>query len=127
MKQVTAFAIAVFLLAGVIGCEPEEQYHARILGGQLKILDQHWREQGRPAVFVVTNYVYIVGSTNQYYMFTNKVDVKGVSYHCRFGVRDPDRFQKPGVLAISDEGVLLWIGDDGKIDVAPDTKGWSSK
>ncbi len=70
-------------------------------------------------MFEATNVVYRVGSTNQFYMFTSEVDAGGISYRCRFAVRDPDAFSKAGVLATSDQGVVLWLGDDGTVVVAP--------
>ena len=131
MKPFAAFGMAVLLSVAVVGCEPTERTHARILGGQLKYLYQEWSKQGGPTVFEPTNYIYNVSSTYgtkyQFFVFTNTVNVKPDVFHCRFAVRDPTRFYKPGVVAITDEGVLLWIGDDGKIIVAPDTKDWSSK
>jgi len=126
MRPVFPFGIVVLLFVMVSGCEPDEEYHARILGGRLRGLQERWHESGQAADFMPTNYFYNHG-TNQYCFFTNQVIGDGVSYKCRFGIRDPDRFPKPGILAITEDGVLLWIGDNGKIVVAPDTKRWSSK
>ena len=127
MKRWLALCVAALFLGSLIGCEEDEQYHARILGGRLRDLYRHWTQEGRPTVFVTTNYFYNVRTTNQYFMFTNTVTVQSLLYHCRFAIRDPDRFQAPGVLAIADEGVILWLGDGGQIVVAPDTKPWSSQ
>jgi len=126
-------AVVLFLVAAVVGCEPTERTHARTLGGQLRYLYQQWSKEGRPASFQLTNYITSISDTNstpdRFIVFTNTVSTEGSVYHCRFAVRSSPggRFWKPGVLAISDEGVLLWIADDGKIVVAPDTKEWSSK
>lgn len=115
----------------VSGCGPTEQTHARAVGGLLKRVYGQWEKQGRPPQFDPTNYVYTLsttyGKTNQCFVFTNTVKAEGVVYHCRFGIRDETRFFASGVVAIADGGVLLWVGDDGKVVVAPDTKDWSSK
>lgn len=125
MKRVSTLAIAVVLFVSMTGCEPDEHYHGRMLGGHLKYIYEQWKGQGCPAVFEPTNYFYVVGTTNQYFIFTNKVDVQGVPYHSRFAIRDPNRFRKPGVLVISDEMKILWIGDDGKNAIVDTNKWWS--
>lgn len=127
MRASAVFGAAVLLFMTMTGCEPDEQYHARILGGRLRGLYLDWSKKGRPEDFVTTNYFYNVGSSNQYFWFTNTVTVQNNQLHCRFAIRDPRRFQGPGLLAITDEGVLLWVGDDGKVVLAPDTKNWSSR
>lgn len=116
------FALTLFVLCFLIGigCEPDEEYHARILGGRLRALQKRSREAAHDVAFQPTNYYYNVGTTNQYFVFTNQISVGGVQYKCQFGIRDPRRFQKPGILAITEDGVLLWISDEGKIVVGPD-------
>jgi hypothetical protein len=113
------------------GCGPTEQTHARAVGGLLKSVYGEWLKQGRPTQFEPTNCVYTLstsyGKTNQCFVFTNTVVAEGSLYHCRFAIRDETRFIAHGVIAVADGGVLLWVGDDGKIIVAPDTKNWSSK
>jgi hypothetical protein len=117
----------VILCTAMVGCEPEEQYHARMLGGQLRSLNNRWNENGRPTDFVVTNYIYVGWTTNQFCIFTNKVRVKNELFQCRFGIRDPAGIVKSGVLAITEKNTLLWLGDDGKIVVNPDQRRWSSE
>ena len=120
--------IGIAILCVVIsGCEPDEQYHARMLGGELRSLNKRWNEAGRPADFVVTNYIFVGWTTNQFSFFTNNVRVKHESFQCRFGIRDPAGIAKPGILAITDNNTLLWLGDDGKIVVNPDKRRWSSE
>lgn len=124
-------AAVVFFVVALIGCEPPEKTHASILAGQLRYLYQEWLKQGGPETFQPTNYIYSMSSTYgakyQFVVFTNTVISNGIQYHCHFAKRDPTRFKKPGVIAIADEGVILWVGDDGKIVVAPETKNWSSR
>ena len=118
-----------FVTVALSGCGPNEQTHARVVGGFLKSVYGEWVKQGRPAQFEPTNYLYnaSTGNTNQCLVFTNTVKAEGVVYHCRFAIRDETRFIAPGVLAIADGGVLLWVGDGGNNIAAPDTKYWSSK
>lgn len=119
--------VALLFFSMVFGCESDEQYHTRILSGRLKWVYKEWQKDGHPSNFEPTNYLYNVGTTNQYYIFTKPLFANGVLYHCRFAIRDPNRFRRSGILAITDEGAILWVGDDGKINVAQDTKDWSSK
>ena len=131
MKLLGILGVATLLCVVVIGCEPSEKAHARTLGGTLRYVYGEWVKQGRPEAFEPTNYTTHISSTSgtkyQVFVFTNTVTVKPDVFHCHFAVRDPSRFYKPGLVAITDEGVLLWVGDDGKIVVAPDKKEWSSK
>jgi hypothetical protein len=125
-------ALSTVLLALLLaGCEPTEQENAKTLGNDLRLLYNTWTNQGRPAKFDVAKYVYMTSHsgdpTNAYYACTNNITVQGSLYRCLFAVRNDNRFYKPGIVAIADGGTLLWVGDDGKIVVAPDTKPWSSK
>ena len=130
MKRACVFSAIILLILAAASCEPTEKTHARILGGTLRYVYSEWKTQGSPSSFEPTNYVRSVssnyGSKYQVFVFTNTVSVKPNEFHCRFAMRAPDRFYKTGLVAITDEGLLLWIGDDGKIIVAPDVKNWSS-
>lgn len=128
MKNMRCFRGIVFtvLFLLTLGCEPDDQYHARSLGGQLRTLYAKWQSQGRPGEFEITNHFYIGHTTNQAFFFTNAVSVEGVRYTCRFAIRSPDRFRSPGLLVLTDQGVLLWLGDDGKVVAVPDIRGLQS-
>jgi hypothetical protein len=127
VRRFSAIVLAVSCF-GAAGCGPgDEQYHAQILGGRLRSLYDRWDQAGRPTDFEPTNYYYVGHTTNQYHTFTNEVHVGGKSYRCRFAIADPSRFQTPGVLAIAEGRVLLWIGEDGKIVVAPDSTKFSTR
>ncbi len=116
----------LFLL--VAGCtESGEQYHAREVGGSLRYLYAKWEELGRPEGFVITNYFYIGHTTNQAFFFTNRVRLDGLEYDCRFAIRSPERFHRPGTIALTDEGILLWLGDDGTKFASPDKRWFSSE
>lgn len=131
VKALIVLSTAVLLTVVVIGCSPSEKTHARIVSGDLRYLYREWVKDGRPDNFEPTNYIFDVSSTygtsNQYFVFTNTVSAEGTRFHCRFARRDATRFHKPGIMAISDEGVVLWIAADGMIVVAPETKNWSSE
>jgi hypothetical protein len=128
IKTMKCFPAIVFtvLLSFVLGCEPDEQYHARILGGQLRTLYEKWQSQGRPVGFEITNHYYVMHTTNQAFFLTNTVSVEGARYTCRLAIRDPSRFRPSGLLVLTDQGVLLWLGDDGKVVVSPDINGLRS-
>jgi hypothetical protein len=58
----------------------------------------------------------------QWFMVTNSPVLDGVAYHRRFGTRKD--FWPSGVMAITDQGVVLWIRDgDGRVTASPEVKG----
>jgi hypothetical protein len=124
--------IIITIVLAATGCEPDsEHYHAQMLGGNLRTVYYSWTRNGRPQSVEPTNYLFSISSVSgtkyQVFVFTNQLRVDGVSYHCRFAIREPNLFRSPGVLAITDEEVLFWIADDGKIDKSPDSnRRWSS-
>jgi hypothetical protein len=126
-------SIVLLTLPILIACEPSERGHAQILGGQLKYLYTRWSKEGYPTDFQPTNFITAISDRNSkppvFFVFTNVISIDGTPYHCRFGVRSTTgtRFYRGGVLAITDEGLIAWIGDDGKVVLAPDTKNWSSR
>ena len=121
-------SLLIFLCLGVLGCsESGEQYHAREVGGDLRFLYAEWEQEGRSPSFNITNHLYIGHTTNQVYFFTNRLSAGGVLYHGRFALRSPVRFTEPGIMVLTDQGVLLWLADDGKVFVSPDKKWFSSR
>jgi len=81
---------------------------------------QAWIDRGRPESFKPNK---VIGGTfGNVFFYTNKVQVGGMIYQCRFGVSD--NVWPPGILAITDEGIVLWIRQrDGKVTVSPE-KNW---
>lgn len=78
---------------------------------------------GRSANFDATKPVW--GGGYDYIVFTNRLMVAGHPYHCRFGVRPGIGIMPPGVLAITDEGVVVFIADqDGRVIVSPGKHGF---
>lgn len=122
MRLITAakLVLACLLMAG---CEPDDQYHARSMGSQLRVLYAEWERQGFPKDFNITNNFYIGHTTNQVFFFTNQIVLQGTNYKCQLAVRSPERFRPPGLLVVTDRGVLLWVGDNGQTVVSPEING----
>jgi hypothetical protein len=110
------------------GCK-EKPYVDRICTERyfLGMIYQRWIDAGRPLHYdprlAIEN-----SSVGSYCEFTNTVAFGGKTYRCRFAFR-PDKpvlvtYMPPGTLAITDEGVLLWIRErDGRVFVSPDLTG----
>lgn len=117
-------SIKVVLIGMLLaGCEADDQYHARSLGSQLRALSAKWERDGFPTEFNITNNFYTGHTTNQVFFFTNQITLQGTNYRCQLAVRSPERFRPPGLLAVTDRGVLLWLGDDGRSVVSPEIHG----
>jgi len=85
----------------------------------LRGLLDSWNKQGRPTGFEPSS---IVGASNQYFVFTNIITASNTVFHCRFGTSDLT--YPAGVLAIADEGVVLWIPKNGgDITISPEVNG----
>src|SRR5271155_478895 len=107
MKRLLGIVGLLFLVA--VGCETtngtDDTTQAQIMSGQLKYLYGEWLKAGKPSVFETSKY--ITSNTAQFLEYTNVVAVDTIRYSCRFAVRSPGRFSKSGVVAITDNGVLL--------------------
>jgi hypothetical protein len=117
-KTIMAFCLT-FLM---IGCGETNHYPSAYLGTDacnLKWARDYWISQGRPVGFDPGR---VLGPANVYFVYTNTVTITNRVLHCRFGAR---RSEWPaGVLAITDEGIMIWIrGRDGEITVSPDENG----
>lgn len=103
--------IKIILLAcclGITGCTDSDTSEALSLGADLKVLYGNWVKDGRPQLVDVE--AYISSNRRQFFVYTNVVQVGSNYFHCRFGARSQN-FRRKGMLVISDEQVLLWIGD----------------
>ena len=79
--------------------------------GTLNVLVLKWKKQGEPTNSVLTNL--LTGfRTLKPFVFTNTVSIAGTNYHCLFGLRD-SRFQEDGVLAITPDRSVIWVGPSG--------------
>jgi hypothetical protein len=114
------------VLLGVLmsSCSQSSQGHypSSYLVGCATILEslrEEWTNQNKPPGFDVSQFSKPRGT---YFNFTNAVSAGGRSYKCMFGARQKD--WPPGVLAITDDGVILWIRDrDGQVTLAPEVNG----
>lgn len=115
-KTALAFIIGIGCFAVFIGCTDSDTHEALSLGAELKVLYATWVKDGRPEVTNVNKYI----SSNRatFFVYTNKVQIGTNVYHCRFGARSSN-FRRNGLLTISDEKVLIWVGNDGSVIVNP--------
>jgi hypothetical protein len=118
--MVRLIGIVVVLCVLLVGCT-DDRTHAQIMSGDLRYLYGEWLKAGKPGTFETSNY--IAATQSRYMEFTNSLAVGAVTYHCRFAVRSPGRFSKPGVVAITDSGMLFWVGDDHTVIPNPGVNG----
>lgn len=123
-KLETAFFLffVAMLCLGPIGCAEKESKEPIVnMAVGLDTVRGVWMKQGRPDNFNPTNVV--LSSVEHFFVFTNDISVSDQIYHCRFAVRSA-LLCTPGLMAITDDGVLLWIYDkDGKVIVSPQKNG----
>lgn len=99
------------------GCVDSDNREATLLGTDLKSLYRAWLRDGRPEPVDTSKYIW--SNARQYFTHTNVVNLGSNVFHCRFGARSTN-FRRQGILAITDEQVLLWLSDDGKVVVSPE-------
>jgi hypothetical protein len=114
-KSIVALVMAAF----VVGCKDKyEFWYFRGGTENLQFIQEEWVKEGRPVGFRATNFM---GPNNIYFDFTNTLTITNKVFHCRFAERHP---ALPGLLAITDDGVILWIRDrDGKVTISPEING----
>jgi hypothetical protein len=105
----------LFLL--LVGCVDSDSREAAFLGTDLNTLYRAWVRDGRPEPFDTSKY--ISSNARRYFAYTNLVNLGSNVFHCRFAARSTN-FRRQGILAITDEQVLLWLSDDGNIVVSPE-------
>lgn len=106
-------ALSLFL----VGCVDSDSREAAFLGTDLHTLYRAWVRDGRPEP--VDTSKYISSNARGYFAHTNVVDLGSNVFRCRFAARSAN-FRRQGILAITDEQVLLWLSDDGNIVVSPE-------
>ena len=85
----------------------------------LREAQDYWLSHGRPLDFKLSE---VVGPTNDFFVFTNVVKTTNGVLHCHFGARQVG--WPPGVLAITDEGPLIFVRErDSAVIVAPEENG----
>ncbi len=118
-RLLQAVWVALLLLAAQAGCE--RGYRGVYFRGEADLLWQihaEWDKRGRPDDFDIPA-EYRLGAGMGFFVFTNQVTVSNKVYHCRFGARQ--NYWPPGTLAVTDEGVVLWIRSrGGSIIVSPE-------
>ncbi|SRR6266567_6311532 len=119
------WALTAWLLAlcGLLaGCESSDRTEAVYLALDLRTVYRAWTRDGRPPAPDISNYVR--NKDVQYFVYTNVVEIGTNTFHCQFGLRSM-LFRRRGILAITDEQVVLWVPDyDKKVVVSPETKRW---
>ena len=79
---------------------------------------ERWVRLGQP---LVTNISDWIGPTNDYFVYTNTITITNHVFHGCFSSRRPDW---PGVMAVTEDGIIVWIRDkDGKVTIDPQKHG----
>lgn len=119
MRVVNFILLGILLLSS--GCRRE--WPGVYLRGQaigLELAREDWIRLGRPTSFDPLKEGFY--PTNTCFVYTNTVVISNKIARCCFASRDPK--WPPGTLAITDEGVTLWIYSDGrKIIISPEESG----
>ena len=85
----------------------------------LRYARNYWISNGQPADFRLEE---VVGPPEDFFIFTNTIETTNGVLHCRFGSRRPG--WPPGVLAITDEGQMIFVcSTNGKVTISPDKYG----
>jgi hypothetical protein len=109
-------------MLGYLGQLDQDRFKVDMLSSDLELIYNAWVTSGRATNFDPT--MTVTGSGYDYMVFTNIVMVGNHCYHCRFGVRIGGVVPS-GVLAITDEGVAVFIADqDGRVIVSPGKHGF---
>ena len=100
----------------LFGCVDSDSRQATLVGMQLEGLYRAWVRDGRPDSVDTSRY--ITSSSSLYFVHTNIIKLGTNQFHSRFAARSSN-FRRQGILVITDEQILLWVSDDGKVIVSP--------
>ncbi|MGA3269188.1 MAG: hypothetical protein ABSE16_20525 [Verrucomicrobiota bacterium] len=112
--------IVICLAMGVCGCAKRDPgYNFKPVAFGLKDVQDYWISHGRPLEFRPSE---VSGNPGEIFVFTNIVKTTNGVLHCRFGARRLG--WPPGVLAITDEGFVIFIRErDGRVIFSPEDNG----
>jgi hypothetical protein len=115
--------VALMLLLSVLlpSCSRRHYPSSYIIGPAtfLESFREEWIKQNRSPAFNVSD---IGRPPGTFFNLTNTVSAGGRQYKCLFGARRDD--WPPGVLAITEDGVILWVREqDGKVTLSPEVNG----
>ena len=117
----SAKTTALFFIFLTAGCRFKEHpdYEFKIDALALKYVREDWISKGRPPGYNITNYV---GPVKEFLNYTNTITITNKAFHCVFACH---RSVGPkGILAITEEGITLWLSDgDGKVTISPEING----
>lgn len=116
------FVVTVCAVLCSVGCNDNYEYHSYDLAGDaenLRVMVEYWSSHGRPPIRNIEDYY---GKNENFFLFTNTVSWSNEVFHCCFAVRRPN--YSGGFLAISDQGIVMWIRErDTNITISPEKHG----
>jgi hypothetical protein len=77
-----------------------------------------WLKEGRPADFQISKHV--GRPSDGYFDYTNVITATNGVFRCRFGAR---RDWYPGILAITEDGQIIFVCTNGKVTISPQEYG----
>ena len=119
LRHLIALAAAITISGFFTACEDSDTTEAFHAGEGLKTLYMQWSQDGRP--MPPNTGKYIRSNLRHFFNYTNTINAGTNVFHCRFGATS-EQFRRHGILAITDEHVLIWIGEDKKVVVSPESK-----
>ncbi|MFZ0827540.1 MAG: hypothetical protein WAO02_08965 [Verrucomicrobiia bacterium] len=78
-------------------------------GPVLANIRKEWLLDGSPANPRIEKYVAHATEPNRFFVSTNIYTISGQTFESLFGIDDP-RFEGKGVLVVSKDGELIWVG-----------------
>jgi hypothetical protein len=112
----------ILLLSVLLPSCSQRHFPASYLIGPATVLEsfrEEWIKQNKSPAFDVSRFAKPPGT---YCNFTNTISAAGRDYKCLFGARR--EYWPPGILAITVDGIILWVRDqDGKVTLSPEVNG----
>ena len=110
----------IFLALYTCSCSKRDPgYDFKSSAIALREAQGYWLSHDRPPGFQPSS---VAGTPDEFFVYTNIVKNTNGVLHCRFGARRPG--WPLGVLAITDEGPLIFIRErDSAVIVAPEENG----
>lgn len=117
ISRITILVCLIFFACGCGDHHPSSEFKSSAL--VLRTDRDYWLSHGRPADFQPSQ---IAGTPENVFIYTNVINITNTIFRCRFGSRTPG--WPPGLLAITDEGQVIFINEKAsKVTIAPDENG----